>query len=127
MRFDNDAFLSTGSGQVDNGVPCGSIAGSSLAVYKVSVDCGLIRIQFGMPIGCFQREQNQVTNRVLQTTDCQIGCLTPRIWTRASYRSGFMAVRCQIRFGRENHASILDVVSKLAECILSPTKPPEES
>ncbi len=31
VRFDNDAFLSTGSGLADSGVPVGNIAGCSLA------------------------------------------------------------------------------------------------
>ena len=39
----------------------------------------------------------------ITTTDCQIWCLTIRICPRASERGRFVAVRCQVQIGHENH------------------------
>ena len=81
-RFDNVAVHSTGSGPADCGALGGSIVGGwaawqravakaipvisayqvggCQAVYEVSVDYSRTRIQFGTPIGRFQRVQDQV-------------------------------------------------------------------
>ncbi len=82
VRFDNVAVHSTGSGPADCGALGGSIVGGwaawqravakaipvisayqvggCQAVYEVSVDYSRTRIQFGTPIGRFQRVQDQV-------------------------------------------------------------------
>ena len=82
VRFDNVAVHSTGSGPADSGVLGGSIVGGwaawqraeakaipvisayqvggCQAVYEVSVEYSRSRIQFGTPIGRFQRVQDQV-------------------------------------------------------------------
>ena len=86
VRFDNVPVNSTGSGQTDGGVLGGSIVGGwsawqravakaipvisayqvggCQAVYEVSVDYSRTRIQFGTPIGRFQRVQDQIINLV---------------------------------------------------------------
>ena len=86
VRFDNAAVHSTGSGRAESGVLGGSISGGwaawrrgvakaipvigayqvggCQAVYEVSVEYSRTRIQFGTPIGRFQRVQDQIINLV---------------------------------------------------------------
>ena len=74
--------------------------GQEAIIAEVDRSIRNIRLRPAADDGCSGCNDTSIT-----TTDCQIWCLTLRMRPKLSYRSRFMAVRCQVQIIRENYPS----------------------